>query len=153
MHKSVFATTKTWVLFLRWCGTLTPLSPVLFICRELRGIFHSSLGTQPSQAPYIGWLAPVAHQVRLASCPSDEYAQIPLRNLKKVKSGKSRKPIHYGGKYKNIRGFQSKKWQIFQSWGILWKICLAITDLPLIGHQCSHKDNNSAHHRPHSVVA
>ena len=53
---------------------MQPLA-VLFICRELREISHSSLGTQPSQAPYIGWLTPVAHQVRLASCPSDEYAQ------------------------------------------------------------------------------
>jgi hypothetical protein len=126
---------------------------VLFICRELREISHSSLGTQPSQAPYIGWLAPVAHQVRLASCPSDEYAQIPPGNLPKVQSGKYENRFilvgnlktfevsgHFTGKYFNFEAFCGKS-------------ASAITDFPLIGHQCSHKDNNSADHRPQIVIA
>jgi len=47
---------------------------------------------------------------------------------------------HFTGKYFNFEAFCGKS-------------ASAITDFPLIGHQCSHKDNNSADHRPQIVVA
>jgi hypothetical protein len=76
-----------------------------------------------------------------------------LGNLPKVQSGKYENRFilvgnlktfevsgHFTGKYFNFEAFCGKS-------------ASAITDFPLIGHQCSHKDNDSADHRPQIVIA
>ena len=49
----------------------------------------------------------------------------------------------------NIKTFEvssQKSGKYFRVEAFCGKSAAANSDLPLIGHQCSHKDNNSAHH-------
>jgi hypothetical protein len=72
-------------------------------------------------------------------------------------------PNSWSGKYENrfillgnIKTFEvsgQNTGKYFNSRAFYGKSSGEDCDFPLIGHQCSHKDNNSADHRPQIVVA
>ena len=91
---------------------------MLIICRELREIYH--LGLIPGLGKhYIQASSPLYATGHPPHKCTEPLAQSPIMLQKhyenhRIRGWKMQKLIRSGGKSKNIRGFQSKKWEIFQ---------------------------------------
>ena len=76
-----------------------------------------------------------------------------LQNPPNSRSGKYENRFNLMGNIKTfeVSGHFTGKYFHFEA--LCGRSASVVTNFPLVGHQCSHKDNNSADHRPQIVVA